>query len=153
MQQFIEQVLRKNDFQVERLLMILRDIQDEYQCISKEAIELLATLLKIERTQIISVVEFYSFFHLSPRGKYDVLFSDSITDIMLGKPALMAYFSDKLNVLIGAVRADGLVSLNNTGCTGLCDQGPAILVNGRAIADLSEQKIDQVAALIEQKNR
>ncbi len=151
MQQFIEELLRKNDFQAERLLMVLHDIQAEYQCISTEAIECLAVGLNIERTQIISVVEFYSFFHLTPRGRYEVLFSDSITDHLLGKHALMAYFAEKMQVAIGAVRADGLVSLNNTACTGLCDQGPAILINGRAIANITQQKIDVIAALIEQQ--
>jgi [NiFe] hydrogenase diaphorase moiety large subunit len=45
----------------------------------------LALLLDIHETQIRSVVEFYSFFHLQPRGEYDILISDSITDLMLGE--------------------------------------------------------------------
>ena len=150
MQKFIQQLLEKYDFQAVRLLNILREIQAEFQFISTEAIEILAKLLNIERTQIISVIEFYSFFHLKQRGQYDILVSDSITDLMLGKPALMAYLSEQLNVAIGSVRADGVVSLDNTSCTGLCDQGTAILINGYAMPELSKTKIDTIVNLIEQ---
>ena len=92
MKQFIKELLQRNDYQSVRLLTILREIQTEFRFISKETIEILADELNIERTQINSVVEFYSFFHLQPRGQYDILLSDSITDHMLGKQPLMDYF-------------------------------------------------------------
>jgi [NiFe] hydrogenase diaphorase moiety large subunit len=108
-------------------------------------------LLNISRTQIIGVVEFYSFFHLTPRGQYELLISDSITDHMLGKQSLIDYLSEKLNVAIGEVRQDGVVSLDNTSCTGMCDQGPAGLVNGYALTRLDRPRIDQITDLINQQ--
>ena len=151
MKQFIQDVIKINDFQPVRLLTILREVQAEFRFISKQAIEIIADELNIERTQIISVVEFYSFLHLEPRGQYDILFSDSITDHMLGKQSLMDYMSKQLNVAIGQTREDGLVSLDNTACTGLCDQGPAALINGVAIPQLNQQKIDTIIDLINKK--
>ena len=151
MEAFIQGLVKRNNFQSVHLLNILRELQAHYRFISKQAIEILADLLNIERTQIISVVEFYSFFHLQPRGLYDILLSDSITDHMLGKQSLMAYFSGQLNVSIGKVREDGLVSLNNTSCTGMCDQGPAGLVNGYALTRLNKKRIDEIINLINQQ--
>ena len=149
MKTFLETVLAKADYQPVRLLSILRDVQSHYQHIPSEAIELLATALNIPRTQIIAVAEFYSFLHLTPQGRYDILISDSITDHMLDKENLLSYFSSILNVKVGEVRSDGLVSLNNTSCTGMCDQGPAGLINGMALTRLDRPKIDEIAALIE----
>ena len=126
-------------------------IQTRYHYIPEVAIEQLTELLKIPRTQIISVVEFYSFFHLSPRGQYEILISDSITDHMLGKKSLLDYLSKKLKVAVGEVRQDGVVSLDNTSCTGLCDQGPAGLVNGYALSWLDHHRIDQITDLINQQ--
>jgi [NiFe] hydrogenase diaphorase moiety large subunit len=151
MKQFIKELVHRNDFQSVRLLSILREIQAEFRFISKETIEILADELNIERTQIISVVEFYHFFHLEPRGQYDILLSDSITDYMLGKQSLMDYFSEQLNVVPGESREDGLVSLDNTSCTGMCDQGPAGLINGLAIPRLDKKIIDEIADLIKQE--
>jgi len=151
MKQFIQELVEKHDLQSVRLLSILREIQAQYHFIPQEAIEALAGSLKIERTQIISVVEFYSFFHLQARGKYDILISDSITDQMLGKQALMAYFSEQLGVAIGEVRTDGLVSLANTSCSGMCDQGPAGLVNGYALTNLTRSRIDAIVTLVNEQ--
>lgn len=151
MEKFIHELVASNGFQSVRLLNILRAIQSEYRYIPKDAIELLAGLLDIERTQIISVIEFYNFFHLQPRGQYDILLSDSITDHMLGKQVLQDYFSEQLAVAIGATSEDGLVSLDNTSCTGMCDQGPAGLVNGYALTQLNRNRIDEIVALIKQQ--
>jgi [NiFe] hydrogenase diaphorase moiety large subunit len=150
MQSFIDETLKKYQHQTTPLLMVLRDVQAHYFHIPKQAIELIAKGLNIARTQIVSVVEFYHFFSFEPRGRYDIFLSDSITDHMLGKKALADYLCQKLNTPLGTVRADGVVSIDNTACTGLCDQGPALLVNGYAIGQLSEQRIDRIVALIEQ---
>lgn len=149
MKTFLDTVLAKADYQAVRLLSILREVQAQYQHIPNQAIALLAEALNIPRTQIIAVVEFYSFLHLTPQGRYDILISDSITDHMLDKENLLGYFSSALSVSVGEVRSDGLVSLNNTSCTGMCDQGPAGLVNGLPLTRLDRPKIDEIAALIE----
>ena len=148
---FIQDLVEKNHYQPTHLLHILRAVQAHYHYIPKDAIEQIARLLAISRTQIMGVIEFYSFFHLSPRGHYEILISDSITDHLLGKHELAAYLEEKLNVKLGEVRADGLVSLDNTSCTGLCDQGPAGLVNGYALSRLDKAKVDQITDLINQQ--
>jgi len=151
MQQFIQDLAQKNQFQPTHLLEILRAIQLRFCSIPNDAIEQLALLLKIPRTRIIDVIEFYSFFTSTPTGRYHLLISDSITDHMLGKQALIAFAADKLNVGVGSVRADGLVSLDNTSCTGMCDQGPAGLINGLALTALDQNKITAIAGLINQQ--
>ncbi|PPD02967.1 MAG: NADP oxidoreductase [Methylobacter sp.] len=151
MRTFIAGLVAQNHFQSTRLLHLLRQIQAQFRHIPHAAIEQLAELLALPRTHIISVVEFYSFLHLTPRGQYDVLISDSITDHMLGKQALMHKLAQRLKVEIGTVRADGVVSLDNTSCTGLCDQGPAGLINGRPLTRLDAAKVERIAELIEQQ--
>ena len=145
---FIQHLIEQNRYQSTHLLAILRAVQAQYFYIPHEAIEQIAQQLDIPRTQIIGVIEFYSFLHLSPRGQYDLLISDSITDHLLGKHEITAYLEQQLHVKLGEVRADGVVSLANTSCTGLCDQGPAGLVNGYALPHLDTTKVDQITALI-----
>jgi [NiFe] hydrogenase diaphorase moiety large subunit len=149
--QFIQGIAANSRYQATHLLQILRQIQFRYHYIPQTAIEQLSTLLNIPRTQIVSVAEFYSFLHLEPRGQYELLISDSITDHMLGKENLIGYLAKKLDVDIGEVRADGVVSLDNTSCTGMCDQGPAGLVNGYALTRLDHSAIDKIAELVNQQ--
>jgi len=145
---FLQELAKTYGYQANHLLAILRAVQARYHHIPEPAIEALADLLHLPRSQIIGVIEFYSFFHLQPQGQYELLISDSITDQMLGKQALISYLAERLQVSIGTVRADGLVSLANTSCTGLCDQGPAGLVNGLPLTQLNRAKIDVMVSLI-----
>ena len=148
MRAFIQEIAENYHHQATHLLHILRAVQAHYHYVPKEAIEQLAVLLHIPRTRIISVVEFYSFLHLTPRGHYELLLSDSITDHLLGKKNLTDYLAKQLNVAVGGVREDGVVSLDNTSCTGMCDQGPAGLINGYPLTRLDCSRMDQIADLI-----
>ncbi|EIC28974.1 NAD(P)H-dependent oxidoreductase subunit E [Methylomicrobium album] len=151
MRPFIQDLAAKHHFQPTRLLEMLREIQARDHHVSNEAVELLAEALRIPRTRLIDAIEFYSFFSSTPKGRYELRISDSITDKMLGKDALIDYLSEKLRVPVGGVRSDGLVSLDNTSCTGMCDQGPAGLVNGHALTRLDRARIDRIAGLIERQ--
>ncbi|MDD2664782.1 MAG: NAD(P)H-dependent oxidoreductase subunit E [Dechloromonas sp.] len=133
------------------MVQILREVQEACDWISPEAIDRLQATLGVPRTKIEGVAGFYSFFYLQPRGKYRVLFSDNITDRMLGNQALIERLCNSLWVEPGKVSEDGLVTVDTTSCTGLCDQGPALLVNNRAIGRLTSDRIDQIAELIRGK--
>jgi [NiFe] hydrogenase diaphorase moiety large subunit len=72
---------------------------------------------------------------------------------MLGSQALMADLCTRLGVEAHQTRDDGLGSVTTCSCTGLCDQGPALLVNhhhvvtrldGERIAQLAERVLQQV---------
>ncbi len=133
------------------MLQILREVQEACDWIPPEAIDRLQATLGVPRTKIEGVAGFYAFLDLQPRGRYRVLFSDNITDRMQGSKALMDRLCHSLWIERGKVSEDGLVSVAQTACTGMCDQGPALLVNGLAIPALSEQRIDAIAELIRGK--
>jgi [NiFe] hydrogenase diaphorase moiety large subunit len=76
------------------------------------------------------------------------LWSDNITDRMLGSRDLMGEMCRKLWLEAGRVSEDGLVSVASTSCTGMCDQGPALLVNGRPVTRMSTQRVVEIVDLI-----
>jgi len=130
------------------LLQILREVQEHHGYISPAAVTRLGDRLGIPRARIEGVAGFYSFLHLRPHGEYRVLFSDNITDRMQGSEALMELMCRQLWLQPGKVSEDGLVSIGTTSCTGMCDQGPAMLVNGRTITRLTHQRVQEIAHLI-----
>ncbi|HEY5994383.1 MAG TPA: NAD(P)H-dependent oxidoreductase subunit E [Gallionellaceae bacterium] len=130
------------------LLQILREMQECFGCIPAETVSHLAAQLQIPRARIESVASFYSFLHLKPHGAYRVLFSDNITDRMQDNLTLMQQMCRQLWVEPGKVSEDGLVFINTTSCTGMCDQGPALLVNGRAITRLTHLRVQEIVHLI-----
>ena len=130
------------------LLQILREVQEACDWIAPEAIDRIERRLRLPRTKIEGVAGFYAFLYTRPRGKYRVLFSDNITDRMHGNMELLDHMCRELWVERGKISEDGLVSIGTTSCTGMCDQGPALLVNNYAITRLTHPRIDEICSLI-----
>ena len=133
------------------ILQMLREIQEACDWISPPAIDLLQEALGLPRTKIEGVAGFYAFLYTRPRGRYRVLFSDNITDRMLGNLDLLDYMCGQLWVERGKTSEDGLVSIDTASCTGMCDQGPALLVNNYAITRVTRGRVDEMCELIRSK--
>jgi len=127
------------------LLHVLYDLQQQYLHISAEAACEVARQLCLPVSQVRSVVEFYAFFHTSPRGQYNLLFSNCTS---CGDLGLMQVLCGLLGVTPGVTRADGRVSVDQTSCIGLCDHGASLLVNGMPITRLDENLVARIAELI-----
>ena len=146
---FVNGLLSNTDDAPDLLLQYLCSIQHHYSHIPEEAVQLLSERLHISRVEIVSIVYFYAFLHMHSQGDYDIRFSDNITDRMLGNLPLLESMCKKLGVKPGETRADGRVSIELTSCTGICDQGPAMLVNGMAVSRLDKKRIHKIVGLIE----
>lgn len=130
-----------------RLVQILRDVMSVEGHVPPAVVTDLARALGVSRGEVEGVVGFYSFFASEP-CRFRVLFSDNVTDEMAGSHELRRRMLDAFRVELGEVSRDGLVSIGATSCTGLCDQGPAMLVNGRAIARLTPARIGAISSLV-----
>ncbi len=131
------------------LVQIVRETQATLGWLSRETQGEIAEQLKIPFTHVEGVVKFYAFFYDKPRGAYRLLISDNITDRMQGNQELLERLLGRFGVKRGEVSSDGLVSVDLTSCTGLCDQGPGMLVNNIAVPRLSTARVDAIAELIE----
>ena len=144
----IGEIVNRHAADPTQLVQILRDVQNCLRHVPPAALDELARLLAIERVQVQAVAEFYTFFSSEPRGFYDILISDSITDHMLGSREIAAYLCEKLGIQPGETRSDGRVSVDYTSCTGMCEQGPAGLVNGYTITRLTRDRVDRIVELV-----
>ncbi|WP_372881699.1 NAD(P)H-dependent oxidoreductase subunit E [Psychromonas sp.] len=131
------------------LLQVLRNIQFAYSHIPEQAIECLSAELKISLAKIRALIEFYSFLHYAPRGQYDIYISNSIIDHLSDKNEITHYLCEKLNVTLDKPSENGRVTVANTSCTGMSDQGPAALINGLPLTRLSRKRVDQIVEKIQ----
>ncbi|RKZ37553.1 MAG: NADP oxidoreductase, partial [Gammaproteobacteria bacterium] len=147
---FVPAVVERYHSDPANLVQILREVQDAYGAISDAALDAISTGLWIPRVQVQGVADFYSFLSDTGRGRYDIRFSNNITDRYLGSAELMAQLCRHFGVQAGVTRPDGLLTVDATSCTGLGDQGPAALINGIAVTRLDAHRIDIIAGLIEE---
>ncbi|MBI3384302.1 MAG: NAD(P)H-dependent oxidoreductase subunit E [Aquabacterium sp.] len=144
----IKDILQRYQAGPADLLQVLRQVQAHFHHVPAFAIEALVQAWGLSYAAVRSVVGFYHFLSFEPRGRYTLYLSDSVTDRMLGSEAITRRLAERLGVTLEQVRGDGLVSLHRTSCTGLCDQGPAGLVNGHPLTRLTARRADEVADLI-----
>lgn len=144
----IERVLAQYERRPDRLLQILRDLQDALDYLPDAALAWVAEALGISHAQVRSTRDFYAFLYAENRGRYRILFSDNITDRMLGNLPLFERMLAHFGIDPGQTSADGRVSVALTSCTGMCDQGPALLVNEMPVTRLDAARIDEICALI-----
>jgi [NiFe] hydrogenase diaphorase moiety large subunit len=145
----LQRLLARHPPDPHALLQILRELQALQGWLAPDALGQVAGALGLTLAQVQGVAGFYRFLHTRPVGAYRVLFSDNVTDRLLGSDALLADLCQRLGVVPGQVSADGLVSVDQTSCTGLCDQGPALLINHhQVITRLDAARVAEMAKLI-----
>ncbi len=130
------------------VLQMLRELQLRENRVSTSSIAALAEGLNLPETKIRARVDFYSFLHEAPRGAYDIYLSGSITDRMLGVEETAAVLCEGLGVSLGEPSASGLATVSMASCTGLCECGPAAIVNGHAIQGVDPERAREMLRLI-----
>ena len=127
------------------LMMILSDIQKEYGYIPLEVQELVSEKTGISVAEIYGVVTFYSFFSLTPKGKYVIGCCLGTACYVKGAQQVIDKFSELLGIKAGETSEDGLFTLDALRCIGACGIAPAVQINGTVYPKMS---VDQVAPLI-----
>jgi NADH:ubiquinone oxidoreductase subunit E len=122
------------------LLPILQAIQRKHSNISDFAQQEVAKMLDIHPVEVYSVISFYSFLHSKPRGRNIVRLCRTIACDMSGKEEVEKVIKRELGIDFGQTTKDGRITLEFTNCLGMCDQGPAMIVNERVYVKLDPEK-------------
>ena len=129
------------------LMMVLEAIQSEYGYIPLEVQELVSSLMNIPVAEIYGVVTFYSFFSLTPKGKYVIGVCLGTACYVKGSQLVMDKFSELLKIKPGETTEDGLFTLDALRCIGACGIAPAISINGKVYPKV---EVGNVANIIQE---
>ena len=128
-------------------MMILEDIQKEYGYIPLEVQELVSDLTGVPVSEIYGVVTFYSFFSMTPKGKYVIGVCLGTACYVKGGQLVCDKFSELLGIKPGETTPDGLFTLDVLRCIGACAVAPAVSINGKVYPQV---KVDNVKNIIEE---
>ncbi|HHW97233.1 MAG: NADH-quinone oxidoreductase subunit NuoE [Myxococcota bacterium] len=126
------------------LIPILQEIQGKYGHISDFAMQIVADKLGIHPVEVYSVVSFYSFLEFKPAGRFVIRLCRTIACDMLGKDKVATQLENDLGIEFGETTPDGKFTLEWANCMGMCDQGPALLVNDRVFTRVTPDKVTQI---------
>ena len=128
-------------------MMILEDIQKEYGDIPLEVQELVSKLTGTPVSEIYGVVTFYSFFSMTPKGKYVIGVCLGTACYVKGAQLVLDKFSEILGIKPGQTTEDGLFTIDVLRCIGACAIAPAVSINGKIYPQC---KVDNVKNIIEE---
>jgi [NiFe] hydrogenase diaphorase moiety large subunit len=128
-----------------RMLDILRDMQERFRCISPQIMTIVARQTGLTRVAVEGVASFYSFLSLTPKGRITIRLCDDIIDRFAGLADVVKAFEEGLGIKVGETSNDGVFSLEYTPCIGMCDQAPAAMINGIIVTSLTKEKAHEVA--------
>jgi len=131
------------------LLQILQDIQRKYNHISDFAQQEIARLLSIHPVEVNSVISFYSFLHSEPQGRNTIKLCRTISCDMAGKQKIEDALTRELGISFGETTKDKKYTLEHTNCMGMCDQGPAMLINDKVFTRLDPEKAVNILNQVE----
>lgn len=97
-------------------------------------------------SEIYGVVTFYSFFSLTPKGKYVIGVCLGTACYVKGGQNVLDKFATLLGIKSGETTEDGLFTLDSLRCIGACGIAPAVSINGKVYSKVT---VDEVAKIID----
>ena len=140
----IEELIKLYGSERSSLLQILQAVQRKHKYISDFAQQEIARLMNIHPVEVYSVISFYSFLHSKPQGKNILRLCRTISCDMKGKEDIQSTIERELGIKFGETTKDKKITLEYTNCLGMCDQGPALIINERVYTHLTPEKVIQI---------
>jgi NADH:ubiquinone oxidoreductase subunit E len=136
----IQEMVSKYGSDRPALLQILQEIQKNHKHISEFAQQEVARLLEIHPVEVYSVITFYSFLKSKQRGRNIVRLCKTISCDLQGRHDVEEAIRRELGITFGETTNDNRITLEYTNCLGMCDQGPAMIINERVYTKLDPEK-------------
>ena len=140
----ITEIVERYKNEATPMMLILSDIQKEYGYIPLEVQELVSELTGTPVSDIYGVVTFYSFFSLTPKGKYVIGVCLGTACYVKGSQLVLDKFQDLLGIKPGETTADGLFTLDALRCLGACALAPAVSINGKVYPMVQVSQVEKI---------
>jgi NADH:ubiquinone oxidoreductase subunit E len=131
------------------LIPILQDVQKRYHTIGDFAMQTVADRLNIHPVEVYSVVTFYAFLSDKQHGRFVIRLCRTASCDMKAKDAVARQLKNDLGIEFGETTPDGRFTLEWANCIGMCDQGPAILVNDQVFTHVTPEKVHDILTACE----
>jgi len=120
-------------------------VQRELGWLPDEAIQEIADLVGMSRTEVNSVATFYTMYARAPRGKHTIMFCADLPCALNGAESLLEHLERVLGCKPGETSADGKITWYEAKCLGGCNHAPVMLVDGvEHVQDLTIEKLDEI---------
>ena len=140
----VEQIIKKRQKGPGALVSILQDIQEIYNYLPQESLELVAAKMGIPLIDVCGTATFYKAFSLTPRGKHLITVCMGTACHVRGSPWIVDELERRLDICAGETTEDGLFTLETVNCLGACALGPIIVVDKKYFGQMTIKKVVEI---------
>ena len=133
------------------LIPMLLYAQDEVGAVNDAVIAEIARRIEISELDVRNVISYYSLLHTKPHGKFHVQVCTNISCMLRGGNEMLQHCKDRLSIGNKETTPDGVFSLEEVECIGVCCWAPAVQVNYDFHDNLTNEKMDAVLENYRQK--
>lgn len=142
----VEQLVQRHGRGHGALLPILQDLKREQGGIDDLSMQEIADRLGIQPVEVYGVVSFYAFLQAGRPGRFVIRLCRSLSCDLAGKGAVARQLMTDLGIGFGQTTPDGSVTLEWANCIGMCDQGPALLVNEQVHVRVTPGRVHDIVS-------
>jgi NADH-quinone oxidoreductase subunit E len=118
--------------------------------VTETAMQDIAGLLGLERTEVASIVGFYTLYYDHANSRYRIQVCTDLPCALHGADQFLEELCKRLNIKPGETTADGLITVEPVMCLAACDKAPMFqLQSGQGLAYHENQTVDSAMALVE----
>lgn len=128
------------------LINILHATQSTLGFLPAEVQEVIAYELDMPRAEVYGVVSFYSFFTMTPKGKYPISVCMGTACYVRGAEKVLDEFRKKLGIGVGETTGDGMFSVDSLRCVGACGLAPMVMVGTKVYGRMTADDVDGILA-------
>ncbi|MBT9157192.1 MAG: NADP-reducing hydrogenase subunit HndA [Firmicutes bacterium] len=128
------------------LIMILHQTQEIFGYLPEDVQRYVAKGLSIPLADVYGVTTFYSYFSLTPRGKYRIAVCMGTACYVRGAGSLVSAFEKELAVKVGGTTPDRLFTLEVSRCIGACGLAPVLTVNEDVYGNIGPERVSGILA-------
>jgi NADH:ubiquinone oxidoreductase subunit E len=128
------------------LIPILADVKRRFHELDSESMQIIADVLDIHPVEVYSVASFYAFLHGGTEGQFVIRLCGTLSCDFAGKDAIAHALKDELGIGFDKTTDDGVFTLEWASCVGMCDQGPALLVNDEVHTRVTPETAREIVA-------
>ena len=136
----IPEIISRHRQDQESLIMILQDIQKEYNYLPPEALTKTAEALHVPLSKVASVSTFYNAFSLKPRGKKIIKVCLGTACHIRGAKLIQDQLEVKLGIKAGDTTEDMEYTLETVACVGACAMAPVVIENDKYHGSMNVSK-------------
>lgn len=143
----IKEICAAHNNEPGELINVLHQTQEHFGYLPAEVQEVIAWELNVSAAKVYGVVTFYSYFTMTPKGRYPISICTGTACYVRGAENVLEEFKKQLELKVGETSDDGKYSLSCLRCVGACGLAPVVLVGDKTYGRVAP---DDVKGIIDE---